>query len=442
MASNDPRDYILKAGQSIGAGIDHLRAREEREKLLNTPLPQFAQQQFNPPVPTNPVSIGDVAGMAGTGAGSQLGGLGSIGANPGGTSVGRNIATGMPDTGMEGRNEPMSIGQEHPEVEKMAQAYARGEMDIESALSKAKQYTYRDMEGLELGLKAREQGINAQRSSDSLKREEEITKRVTHVTGLKGEQATKLEEQKQGGRIDLEGLRGKNRIAEAHIKADAAVRAAELRAKALLQAAEARQAAGPDPELKLLELDLKRAKIRLDAANKALSSNAALVDDAVMARAMEEFSQAQTAMDSADKSISSYLQARAGQAGPAQQPPAAQPQPGVQGGGAAVPIPGMNGAPGPTVMEPTPGQGGINTPYSGVTKQGREVNHPGAVVPPGAGGPAPVPGMPPPAAAPPPVTTNNIGMTNVRRKRDGVVKQISTARAIQMVQTGEFELVR
>lgn len=369
----DPRDLVLGGFQTIGQGFAQVDANQAREKMLNQPIPEWTARQM---VGSDP-SPGLAANVRAAAPNYSPG----IGGAPWANTTGQPKQWTPPDAATVGQPAAPGMGGLPPELEAAAHAYASGAADFNTAFEQAKKYTMRDIPGLQFGLDVKRSDQQGARDEASLRREEEISRRVLaglDKTGEQGEAAN--DTKKEVARIKAEADRDR-----AAVTAHARIKAAELALEGAL--ARAKQmgiaAAGKnDPRLlrlKGLQLQLKAAEEKLQSATRGYTSDVSFVDegersknDALVRQATAEIAGVQQQIQAVNEELGSGATTN-GQA-PFQMkvPPGSPPPPGMEGANVIEP-PAPQGAVGPPPRLP---MGGAVNPGAPAGFTGNEARNP------------------------------------------------------------------
>jgi len=465
----DPRDYINSAAAQLQQGISQWQANKKQEEFLNTELHPDLQSAFMPaPRPQVGATKYDpeVSSAFDSALDSALSGFGGL------ASEGQAPAQGA------------QVGMEHPEIKRLAKLVEEG-MNPLVAAKQARAFTNRDMPAIKLAMEAREQQARNEWYSarsegtdtpESRERRARIAADARNYGADRGYEGRKYSADASYEARDLESGR---RLEGARYGADQSRAGAEARARATVEAARERAAASERIATQRFGTRnayvndlIKTLKVKADAMGKAgaqldimRNADQGGVNKESLRKRQAEYDDAVREYNSTQKMVDELLEEGRKGGQPEQHGSSTTIERGSRSERAQ---PTSDGQP-PFEVRQTPGQpldprltvgrdlGAVDVvepgperllapsgtsfpplgqPSSGTTRQGNVVNGPAMTIPPGAGGPVRIPG------APAPGVPQQLGTTTVRRKRDGVVKTIPIARAIQMVQTGEFELVR
>lgn len=253
----DPRDYVVQGFQGIGSGLAQYDQNRRQEEALNKPLPDWTVQQMVGPRPSA-APVGEAAGIA---AGAGAGNFG-MGAGMAGGLTAQHAALGQQPTQSQLGG---GVGQEAPEIEAAAKAYASGNMSFEQALAQARKYTMRDMPGLNFGLQVREANRQQQRDENSLRREELITERVLAAQGLKNEGGAATNKSRE----EVARIHAKGKTDSAALYAQARIHAANQALRGALEKARQSGIAAQnkhDPRL----VRLKGLQLQLEAETQQM----------------------------------------------------------------------------------------------------------------------------------------------------------------------------
>jgi hypothetical protein len=315
--------------------------KKKQEALLDRPLPDFLQAQLNPPVPVNPVSLGDVRAAS---PDVQPGSGGPMWAN----SAPQPDSWQPPEASSLGAAPPAqgqgSIADEHPEVDRVAHLYAKGEMSIQDALAHAKKYTYRDMPAVDTWAKLRGQKT----AEDMVNVEKERTQRAYGVAERQNQGKLEVQDKRNEGAANVQDKKSAESWRETEAKLKAAALIAQHRDDTALKVADKRIAAAAKAgdnkmtqEMMMLKVDLEHAAKNLADSTRELEGLNSLVDDEAKARAVKRHEEALAWEEKAHKSLTSYRAAM---------------------GNAIVPPPQGAPSPAPAPMQANPGDATVQEP--------------------------------------------------------------------------------